>query len=151
MGFQLSLLTALQGITCRKKKVACVRFHTAVRKPGRVSCRRRHTGVWNVKTAEEVSSRKEHSIPNVTIFHRVHSCLRSSHIPSVWTVDAAPRCLMLGDILAPVPLSPAHSVKKLLHHSMPAFNGSIRVCYGPIACPYSLVWISPRASILPHW
>lgn len=58
--FQFSPLKAMQSI---EKNVVCVRFHAAVQRPGRVSGRRRHTGVRNVKIAEEVSSRKEHHLP----------------------------------------------------------------------------------------
>lgn len=36
-----------------------VRLHITVQRPVRVSCRRRHAGLRNIKIAEEVSSRKE--------------------------------------------------------------------------------------------
>lgn len=38
-----------------------------------------------------------HLSPNVTIFRRVHSCPRSSHVSCVWSVDAQPRCLVLSE------------------------------------------------------
>lgn len=119
----------------------CVRSHTAVLRPGRASCRRRHPGVRNAKRAEEVSARKEHSIANFTIFHRVHSSLRSSsHISCVLAVDAEPGCLILGDILAPVPLAVACSDSgNLLHPRMPVSNGSMWACYGSVICSYSPV------------
>lgn len=77
--------------------------------------------------AKEVSCMKEQSDANFAVFCRLHTSLRSCHIPSVWAVDAEPCCLVLGDILAQVPLSPAHIVK-LLHPRTPVSVASI-VCY----------------------
>lgn len=108
--------------------------------------RRRHAAS---EQPTEVSPRRERSLPNVSLFRRVRPCLRSSHIPSVWTVDAEPRCLMLGDVPAPGPAvdctlrkrnRPNHRIQCL--HFLRG-GGVLR-----IPCSFACFYFP---SILPHW
>lgn len=82
------------------------------------------------RLVQEIADEVKHSAAHFTIFCRVRSCLRSSHIPSVFGVQT--RSLVVfarGDTIAPVPLSTVRDVLKLLRLALPVRPSPLKPRY----------------------